>query len=366
MRILATADTVGGVWVYALELARALATHDVQVSLATMGGPLSAAQRGELAALDNVELYESTFRLEWMENAWADVDRAGDWLLQLEQRVRPDVLHLNGFAHGPLPWNAPVLVVGHSCVWSWWEAVHGRTPPGEWDEYRRRVRNGIAAANLVAAPSHSMLRALARHYGPLPETEVIPNGRDASRFQPGHKEPLVFAAGRLWDEAKNVSALCRVADSLPWPAYVAGSTRAPDGIDQSVEHVHALGVLPAEELAEWLGRASIYAFPARYEPFGLSVLEAALAGCTLVLGDIDSLREIWGDAAAYVDPADDTQLARTLQWLCDDASLRRALASRARTRALELTPVRMAEQYLAAYERLRYAHITGEVAACAS
>ncbi len=31
--------------------------------------------------------------------------------------------------------------------------------------------------------------------------------------------------------------------------------------------------------------------PARYEPFGLSVLEAALSGCALVLGDIPSLRE---------------------------------------------------------------------------
>src|SRR6185437_10705304 len=166
-------------------------------------------------------------------------------------------------------WNAPVLVVGHSCVCSWWEAVRGQSPPHEWDEYVRRVRYGLAAASLVVAPSHAMLGALVRHYGPFPDAEVIPNGRDASRFRPGHKEPLIFAAGRLWDEAKNVGALCRVAGSLPWPAYVAGSTRGPDGADQAVEHVHALGVLPPDELAEWLGRASIYAFPARYEPFGL-------------------------------------------------------------------------------------------------
>jgi len=366
MRILATADTVGGVWVYALELARALAPHGVEVALATMGAPPSADQRRELATLDNVELHESTFRLEWMQDPWLDVDRAGDWLLALEQRVRPDVVHLNGFVHGALPWTAPVLVVGHSCVRSWWQGVYGRTPPSEWDEYTTRVRAGLASADLVAAPSHAMLRALVRHYGSFVDTDVIPNGRDGTRFRPGHKESLIFAAGRLWDEAKNVAALCRVAQSLPWPAYVAGSKRSPDGAEPDVEHVHALGVLPANELAEWLGRASIYAFPARYEPFGLSVLEAALSGCTLVLGGIESLREIWGDAAAYVDPMDDDQLARTLQWMCDDASLRRALAARARTRALELTPALMAERYLAAYNRLRHAHMNGEVAACAS
>ncbi|HYO60185.1 MAG TPA: glycosyltransferase family 1 protein, partial [Archangium sp.] len=39
-----TADTVGGVWTYALELCRALAGDGVQVELATLGAPLSPAQ----------------------------------------------------------------------------------------------------------------------------------------------------------------------------------------------------------------------------------------------------------------------------------------------------------------------------------
>ncbi len=57
-------------------------------------------------------------------------------------------------------------------------------------------------------------------------------------------------------------------------------------------------------MAGWLGRASIFALPARYEPFGLLPLEAALSGCALVLGDIPSLREVWGDAAWFVPPDD--------------------------------------------------------------
>ena len=47
-----------------------------------------------------------------------------------------------------------------------------------------------------------------------------------------------------------------------------------------------------------MARASIYALPARYEPFGLSILEAALSGAALVLGDIPSLREVWGGRRA--------------------------------------------------------------------
>ena len=47
-KILMTADAIGGVWTYALELVRALAPHGVEIALATMGGPVSPAQRKEL------------------------------------------------------------------------------------------------------------------------------------------------------------------------------------------------------------------------------------------------------------------------------------------------------------------------------
>jgi glycogen synthase len=143
LRILMTADTVGGVWTYALELARALAPRDVRVDLATMGDRPTPAQRREAREVPGLELFESSFRLEWMEAPWDDVARAGEWLLGLEERLRPDVVHLNGFAHGALPWRAPVLVVGHSCVLSWWQAVRGCPAPPEWDQYRAAARAGL-------------------------------------------------------------------------------------------------------------------------------------------------------------------------------------------------------------------------------
>ena len=88
-------------------------------------------------------------------------------LLGLEAQVQPDVIHLNDFAHGDLPFRAPVLVVGHSCVLSWWEAVKKTELPAEWLRYRNAVRTGIRAAEAVVAPSAAMLRDLERHYGPF-------------------------------------------------------------------------------------------------------------------------------------------------------------------------------------------------------
>jgi len=44
-RILMTADTLGGVWTYALQLTHALAALEIEVILATMGAPLNDEQR---------------------------------------------------------------------------------------------------------------------------------------------------------------------------------------------------------------------------------------------------------------------------------------------------------------------------------
>src|SRR5205085_1336221 len=159
-RILMTADTLGGVWTYAMELIRALAPYDVQVTLATMGAPLSPAQTREAAAPRNLELFEGRFKLEWMEDPWEEVAKAGDWLLEIEERVRPDLIHLNGYPHGALPWSAPAVVVGHSCVLSWWKAVKREEAPEEWSRYRESVMAGLQAASLVAAPSRWMLDRL--------------------------------------------------------------------------------------------------------------------------------------------------------------------------------------------------------------
>lgn len=103
----------------------------------------------------------------------------------------------------------------------------------------------------------------------------------------------------------------------------------------------------------WFGRAAIYALPARYEPFGLSVLEAALSGCALVLGDIASLREVWGEAALYVRPDDAQALAETINHLAADEQLRTYLAEAARSRAEQYTLSAMGVGYWQAYQSLR-------------
>ena len=346
-RVLMTADTIGGVWTFALDLARGLESVGTNIALATMGKKLDSGQRADAEQIPNLEIFESDFKLEWMQDPWDDVRRAGDWLLSLEAGLKPDVVHLNTLAHGALPWEAPSIVTGHSCVLSWWAAVKHESAPSEWDRYREEVKASLQAADLVTAPSQVMLHELQNLYGLHRDGMVIPNGRDF-RCEQRSKEPLIFAAGRLWDEAKNTAALERIAPRLPWPVYVSGEQRHPDGGVAMAPSTRSLGRLPAAELAAWYSRASIYTLPARYEPFGLSILEAALSGCALVLGDIPSLREVWGDAALWVAPEDDSQLESALWFLIADETRREEFGARARQRAERFTPERMLEGYLAA------------------
>ncbi len=353
-RVLMTADTLGGVWTYALDLARALAREGIEVAVATLGGPASAGQRSDARDVAALGVFESSFRLPWMAEPWDDVRQAKSWLVNLSSQLKPDIVHLNDPVHASSRYSAPTVAVGHSCVLSWWQSVWNTPAPPVWNHYRRAMAHGLASADAVVAPSRSMLLALQRYYG-VKAGCVISNGRDSTQLSPGIKEEMIFAAGRVWDPAKNLTALDEIAEGLSWPVYVAGEQRHPDREPPvRASHVHMLGCLPAQTLADWLSRASIYAFPARYEPFGLSVLEAALAGCVLVLSDIPSLRELWNGKAVFVGLDDSATLRLAIEALIEDPHLRQTLALRARRHALTLTPRRMA---------LAYCHVYSEVLA---
>lgn len=351
-----TTDTLGGVWTYSLTLARELLARRHDVVLVSCGRPLSAAQHDEIRALAGLRHVETTLRCEWMPDPWDDVAELGRLLGEIESDFEPDVVHLNDYSNASLPWRAPVVVVAHSCVLSWMEAVRGRPAGSEWSAYRERVGAGLAAADLVVAPTHWMLDRLHALYGTVGRCTVIANGiAEVDRPRAGSKGRWVLSAGRLWDEAKNVSMLAEVALSLAWPVVVAGERRmphAPAGGEVYAPGLHLLGALSRERLRGCYASTPIYALPALYEPFGLTVLEAASAGCALVVSDLASLRETWRSAAEYVPPGDVRAWTRALAALIADGERRGRLAAAAVARARELTSARMAERYLEAYRSL--------------
>lgn len=364
-RVLMAADTLGGVWSFTFDLLSGLRDSGIDVLLAAMGGPVSPAGRRALSDLPHVRLVEADFPLEWMNNPWPGVDAAGRWLLQLAGEFEAKVIHLNDYSHGALPWEAPVLITAHSCVFSWWEATKGCLPPAAYEEYHRRVRAGLRGAAVITAPSWTMLTEIERHYCQVGESFVIHNACRANATAVRTKRSVILSAGRVWDEAKNLALLERIAQRLDWPVHVAGNTEHPcGGKSQQFRDAQTLGRLTREAFREELASAAIFASPALYEPFGLAVLEAAQAGCALVLSDIPSFRELWDGAAVFCNPHDDSAWIAELNRLSASPEVRRRLSALASRRAAEFSIDTMTQSYFKIYRRLaREAALFGKAAA---
>ena len=354
-RVLMTADAVGGVWTYALDLAAGLSVHGVRTVLAVTG-PLGPEERRRADAVPGVTVEAAPFKLEWMDGADADLGRANDWLGEIERRVRPEIVHLNGYAAAIRRWSSPTVLVAHSCLATWWRAVERASPGPQWDGYRDRVQRAFMTVDAVVAPSHAFLADLRAAHGAraaLEHAVVIHNGRDSSGFSPAlPKEHFVLAAGRLWDRGKGIDLLAEAAEGLDWPVYAAGPLLGPDGVEARLQPLHCLGSLGDRELAGWMGRAAIFAAPARYEPFGLTALEAALSGAALVLSDLPSFRELWDGAALFVPQGDARALRASLEELIADAERIATLAESARERARRYGAAQMALGYAELYAGL--------------
>src|SRR4051794_32298174 len=133
LRLLMTVDTVGGVWTYALDLAAGLVERGVAVTMAVMGPSPSPEQLADAARVPELKLVNLGLPLEWMAVSAREVEAAGEVLAELAASLSVDIVQLN--APGPAAWAqfpAPVVVVCHSCVATWWHAVRGGPMPEEF------------------------------------------------------------------------------------------------------------------------------------------------------------------------------------------------------------------------------------------
>jgi glycosyltransferase involved in cell wall biosynthesis len=156
----------------------------------------------------------------------------------------------------------------------------------------------------------------------------------------------------LWDEGKNLACLDIAAGQMPVQIRAAGPTAGPNGSAIALPHLTLLGTLDEAALAAEYASAAIFVSMARYEPFGLAVLEAAQAGCALVLSDTPGFRELWGDAALFLSPDDPTALAETLTRLARNPDRLAQLGALARARSSRFSVERMAARTLSIHHAL--------------
>ena len=110
-----------------------------------------------------------------------------------------------------------------------------------------------------------------------------------------------------------------------------------------------LGPVALEELL-WLYRnAQALVFPSIDEGFGLPPLEAMACGTPVIASSAGSLQEVLGDSAVYVDPMNAADIARGMQLVLGDESLRDSLIHRGRERAARFSREQMGRELTAIY-----------------
>ena len=96
------------------------------------------------------------------------------------------------------------------------------------------------------------------------------------------------------------------------------------------EHVTFTGYLDEGDLVRAYASADVMVHPSMYEGFGLPALESMAAGTPVISSNAGSLPEVLGDAAVFVEPADEKGMAAAMTDLLTQPEKRRKMAERGR------------------------------------
>jgi glycosyltransferase involved in cell wall biosynthesis len=223
----------------------------------------------------------------------------------------------------------------------------------------RLVERALARrASRVIAITQALARFQVEQVGlPADKVEVIHYGLDDLPQAWGTNPPdpvprnvrVLLCVCRL-EPQKGVDVAIRALDEIPDAHLVVlgeGPQRAE--LEQLAgERVHLLGRVP--DVAAWLRRADLLVHPARWEGFGLALLEAMLASLPVVATRVSSIPEIVvdGETGLLVPPDDAAALAAAVnRVLADPAGYGERGQARARG---EFSVARMADRTLAVYE----------------
>ncbi len=116
------------------------------------------------------------------------------------------------------------------------------------------------------------------------------------------------------------------------------------------DRVHILSGVDFKELPAVYQMASAFVYPSRIEGFGIPVLEALCSGIPVIAASGSCLEEAGGDAALYVDPDDDRQLAEYLKTVLSDENMRSDMVAKGYAQVERFTDASLAEKIMSIYE----------------
>jgi glycosyltransferase involved in cell wall biosynthesis len=218
--------------------------------------------------------------------------------------------------------------------WPAWVDVKGKALDRLFAWERRLYGDALHVFTMGAAPARSMVE----FYG-VPEERVSAVGGGATLDVPRGagatpREPAVLYVGGDWYRKggdRLIEAFRIVRAKRPDARLLIVGTAEPSE-EPGVEVVGPVG--DRDRLAELYARASVFCLPSRFEPYGLSALEAMAYELPCVVTKVGGLEEIVleGETGLCVAPEDSAGLAEALLRLLDDPDYARRLGRNGRSR----------------------------------
>ena len=283
-----------------------------------------------------------------------DLDPALAWRVRRElRRLRPDVVHthlVHGDVYGTLGAGRAALV-----------STKHNDDRFRLGPFRYVERALTRRAARVIAISDALRRFCVDGVGlPAAKVEVVHYGLDALPEPWGENPALELPEG-----ARVLLCVARLAEQkgvdVAVRALPAIRERHPDAVlvvlGEGPERARLAGegvYLPGRvgDVAPWYRRAEVVVHPARWEGFGLALLEAMLAGKPVAATRVSAAPEIVvdGETGLLVQPDDPAALAEAVSALLADPARAAAMgqAGLARARS-EFSVARMAERTAAVY-----------------
>ncbi len=316
--------------------------------------------------------------------AWFARASPGAWRRWADARAafRPDLLHVHCFGPNGVyalalhhRYRLPLMVTSHGETIADDSAVYDRSAL-----LRAALRRALAAAPAVTAPSGFVLDDLRARFG-LVGGEVVPNGVDLDLVGDARRSPFkgeyVLAVGRL-GRTKGFDLLVEAMSGLRRDDSAAADVRSDSAVGRDIRLVivgdgpeqagletlvRELGLEGRVVLAGRLGPLAVadamagalaIVVPSRTEAFGIVALEAWRSGAALVMTNRGGAPGFVADGVdgLLVDPLDIDALRSTIRRVVDDPELRARLVDAGRRRVTEFTWRRVAEAYLADYDRI--------------
>jgi len=275
----------------------------------------------------------------------------------------------------PLPYAGPTIITLHdlSCF------DHPETHPAERVEImHRELPPAIERVDHIIVISEATRRAVAQRFG-VPDSRMTvtllaahPNfaPRPAASLQAALAKLDLQPGGYLLsvgtlEPRKNLTTLFQAYSALPdslrqrYPLAVVGmpgwhTDQLMSSARQLVERgeLRFLGYVDDAVLPLLYAGAAAFAYPSRYEGFGLPPLEAMASGVPVLVSDVTSLPEVVGDAGVRVGPDDVDAMRDGLRRLLEDRDYAAQLAQQGLARAQGFSWEKCARETRAVYDHV--------------